>query len=91
VSPSVTGGPKAPPCVAARAGLALPDGSSCGVSRRAGEPLLLAEPAQQPIQVGAGEAPIEWDRGLLVAMPETQQPLLEAAEVGEVVGGERLA
>jgi hypothetical protein len=47
---------------------------------------MLGESAQQPVQVGSGEAPAERDRGLLVVALEAKQALLDLGEVGEVVG-----
>jgi len=47
------------------------------VSCRCRKLLLLFETGEQPVKVGAGEAPAERDRGLLVAALEAQQPLLD--------------
>ena len=56
-----------------------------------GELLFLIEPPEQVVKVGSGEAPVERDRGLLVAALEAQQPLLDLGQIGEVVGGQDLA
>jgi hypothetical protein len=49
------------------------------------------QPPQQPVQVGAGAAPVERDGGLLVAALEGEQATLDLGEVTEVVKGEHLA
>jgi hypothetical protein len=41
------------------------------------------QPAQQPVQVGAGVAPVEGDGGLLVAALEGQQASFDLGQVGE--------
>jgi hypothetical protein len=51
----------------------------------------LGKTAEEPVEIGAGVAPVERDRGLLVAGLEGQQSALELGEVGEVVGGQHLA
>jgi hypothetical protein len=55
--------------------------------------MLLAriQPAQQPIQVGAGVAPVEGDGGLLVAVLEAEQASFDLGQVAEVVGCQHLA
>jgi hypothetical protein len=53
--------------------------------------LPLVQPLQQPVEVGAGEAPIERHGGVLVATLEAKQAVLDLGEVGEVVGGQHLA
>jgi hypothetical protein len=50
----------------------------------------LIQPAQQPVQVSAGVAPVEGGRGLLVAALEAQQPLLECGKIGESRWASRL-
>jgi hypothetical protein len=55
---------------------------SCG----SGTPFGDAQAAQQPLQVSAGEAPSERDRGLLVAVLEGQQTMFDLGKVQEVVG-----
>jgi hypothetical protein len=44
------------------------------------------ESAKQPVEVNAGEAPVERHGGPLVAALEAEQPLLDLGEVQEVVG-----
>src|SRR6266508_5007602 len=66
-------------------------GRSCGWwSCRGGMLLAHIQPAQQPIQIGAGEAPVERHGGLLVATLEGEQATLDLDQVGEVVGGQDL-
>jgi hypothetical protein len=48
--------------------------------------LALSQPSQQTVQVGLGVAPIEGNRGLLIAVLEGEQTMLDLGEVGEVVG-----
>jgi hypothetical protein len=50
------------------------------------ELLGFVQPAEQPVQAAAGEAPVERHGGLLVATLEREQPLLDLAELDEVVG-----
>jgi hypothetical protein len=47
---------------------------------------VLVQPVEQPVEVSAGVAPVEADRGLLVAALEAKQALPEFAAVGEIVG-----
>jgi beta-lactamase superfamily II metal-dependent hydrolase len=60
---------------------------SCGL----GELLCFVQAAQELVQVGAGEPPVERDRGLLIAALEAKQALLDLAQVGEVVGRQDFA
>lgn len=46
---------------------------------------------EEPVEVGAGESPVERCGGGVVAGVEGQHPFGECVEVGEVVGGEDLA
>jgi hypothetical protein len=59
--------------------------------RRGGMLLARIQPAQQPIQVGAGVAPVEGDGGLLVAVLEAEQASFDLGQVAEVVGCQHLA
>src|SRR6266511_4961551 len=70
----------APVCKFVRGGL-------CGLRER----LLFVQPAQQLVEVGMGEAPVERDRGLLVAALEGEQPPFDLDQAGGVVGGEDFA
>ena len=55
--------------------------SCCG-----GAVLVLVQPAKEPVEVGAGEAPVERRGRLLIATLEGEQTVLDLGEVGEVVG-----
>src|SRR4051812_44758791 len=46
---------------------------------------------EEPVEVGAGEAPVERCRGGVVAILEGEDPLGEGVEIGQVVGGQHLA
>jgi len=41
---------------------------------------------EEPVEVGSGVAPVEGNRGLLVASLEAQEAALDLDEVTEVVG-----
>jgi hypothetical protein len=69
---------------------AVPVGPVVGVAGLGGLGKLV-QPAQEPVKVGAGEAPVERHGGLLVAALEAKQPLLDLGQVGEVVRGQDLA
>jgi MFS family permease len=58
---------------------------SCGAG------LLVAESAKKPAEVGLGVAPVEWGGGLLIAVLEGQQLVLDLGEIGEVVGRQHFA
>lgn len=49
------------------------------------ERLLFSKAAEQPVEIGAGVAPVERGRDLLVAGLEGQQSAFDLGEVGEVV------
>jgi hypothetical protein len=51
----------------------------------------LVDAGEEPVEVVAGELPLERRGDLLVVAAEGQELLLERVEVGEVVGGEELA
>jgi len=53
--------------------------------------LVLGQAAEQAIQVGLGVAPIEGNGGLLRAVLEGEQTMLDLGKVGGVVGGQHLA
>ena len=42
--------------------------------------MLLIEPGEEFVEIGAGEGPLEGSGGLLVAILEGEQPLLEFAQ-----------
>jgi hypothetical protein len=46
---------------------------------------------QEPVEVGLGVAPVEGNRGLLVAALEAQEAVFDLGEIDEVVGGQDLA
>jgi DNA-binding NarL/FixJ family response regulator len=52
---------------------------------------VFGEPLQQPVEVGAGELPVEWAGGRVVAVFEGEYLAGEGAEAGEVVGDQQLA
>jgi hypothetical protein len=52
---------------------------------------MVVQPLEEPVVVGAGVAPVEGDRGLLVAALEAKQVPFELGEVAEVVGRQDLA
>jgi hypothetical protein len=66
--------------------LVLPYGSSCVVSCGAGLLVVVAESVEKLVEVSVGVAPVERGGGLLIAVLEGQQLVLDLDEVGEVVG-----
>ena len=51
----------------------------------------MVEATHQSFEIGAGVAPVKGLGGLLVAVLEAQQALLQFGEVGEVIRGQDLA
>jgi hypothetical protein len=46
---------------------------------------------EEPVEVGAGERPVERCGGGVVAILEGEYPFGEGVEIGQVVGGQHLA
>ncbi len=61
--------------------------STPGVLQKTEIPVPALKPGEVLVEVGAGESPVEWFGGAVVAVLECCQALLDSGQVGEVVGG----